>query len=136
MHNYWLGTKIWNITWFQDKMWSLIWEMLNSHSWRIPTKKSQCLLLKIQTYSSFLSFSAKLAMSSYRFQGNEGRSVQFEPCVKDKILYASSESHRPAFMTLEPIRWQLRSWELMSISNRWLCKLSGKQMSNMADILF
>ena len=49
-----------------------------------------------------------------------------------KYFNASCELHRPAFMTLEPIRWQLRSWELMSILNRWLCKLSGKQMSNMA----
>ena len=83
------------------------------HRWRIPTKKSQCLLLKIKTYSSFISFSAKLAMSSYRFQDHECRSVQFEPCVKDKILNASCELHRPAFMTLEPIRWHCKfCWEL------------------------
>ena len=45
--------------------------------------------------------SAKLAMSSYRLQGHEGRSVQFTTCVKDEILYASSKTHTPAFMTLE-----------------------------------
>ena len=92
------------------------------HSWRIPTTKNQCLLFKIKTFSAL--------------QDHKSRSVQFRTCVKYVKLYASCELHRPAFMTLEPIRWQLRSWELMSILNRWLCKLSGKQMSNMADILF
>ena len=94
------------------------------------------IILMLLLYSSFLSFSAKLAMSSYRLQGHEGRSVQFKLSLVSVNFNASCELHRPAFMTLEPIRWQLRSWELMSILNRWLCKLSGKQMSNMADILF
>ena len=54
-------------------------------------------------YSSFLSFSAKLAMSSYLLQGHEGRSVQFATCVKVNIPYESFKLYRPAFMTLELI---------------------------------
>ena len=84
-------------------------------------------------YSSFLSFSAKLALSSYRFQGHEGRSVQFATCVKVKILYASFELHRPAFMTLEPIRWCCKfCWEaekMMRISNNKINKAASTKLS-------
>ena len=37
-------------------------------------------------YSSFLSFSAKLAMSSSQLQGIEGRSVQFATCVEVEVI--------------------------------------------------
>ena len=47
--------------------------------------------------------SAKLAMSSYRLQGHEDRSVQFATCVKVYAYFRKFELHRPAFMTLEPI---------------------------------
>ena len=62
-----------------------------NHSWRIPTTKSQCLLFKIKTFSAL--------------QDHKSRSVQFRTCVKYVKLYASCELHRPAFMTLEPIRF-------------------------------
>ena len=58
----------------------------------------------LQNYSSFLSFSAKLEKSSYQFQGHEDRSVHFATCVKVYAYFRKFELHRPAFMTLEPIR--------------------------------
>ena len=61
------------------------------HSWRIPTIKNLCLLFKIKTFSAF--------------QDHKSRSVQFRTCVKYVKLNASCELHRPAFMTLEPIRF-------------------------------
>ena len=68
---------------------------------------------KLLLNSSFLSFSAKLAMSSYRLQGHEGRSVQFKLSLVSVNFNASCELHRPAFMTLEPIRWHCKfCWEL------------------------
>ena len=39
-----------------------------------------------------------------QLQGHKGRCVQFATCVKYFIFNASCELHRPAFMTLEPIR--------------------------------
>ena len=61
--------------------------------------------LVVRNSHHFLSFSTKLATSSYRLQGHEGRSVQFKTCVEYFNFYASSKLHRPVFMTLEPIRW-------------------------------
>ena len=43
-----------------------------------------------------------------QLQGHKGRCVQFATCVKYFIFNASCESHRPAFMTLEPIRWRCK----------------------------
>ena len=68
---------------------------ISSHSWRIPTTKNRCLLFKIKTFSAL--------------QDHKSRSVQFRTCVKYVKLYASCELHRPAFMTLEPIRWRLEA---------------------------
>ena len=39
-----------------------------------------------------------------QLQGHKGRCVHFGTCVKNFIFNASCELHRPAFMTLEPIR--------------------------------
>ena len=83
----------WNIRWTLCLVCS-IWYLRclkNKHSWRIPTKKDQCLLFKIKTFSAL--------------QDHKSRSVQFRTCVKYVKLYASCELHRPAFMTLEPIRF-------------------------------
>ena len=79
--------------------------------------RSMMLLLyfKILIISQLLS---KTTKSSYRLQGHEGRSVQFELSLVSANFYASCKLHRPVFMTLEPIRWLcslLRSWEMMSI---------------------
>ena len=79
--------------------------------------RSMMLLLyfKILIISQLLS---KTTKSSYRLQGHEGRSVQFELSLVSVNFYASCKLHRPVFMTLEPIRWLcslLRSWEMMSI---------------------
>ena len=69
--------------------------------------------LVVRNSHHFLSFSTKLATSSYRLQGHEGRSVQFKTCVEYFNFYASCKLHRPAFMTLEPIRWHCKfCWEL------------------------
>ena len=38
--------------------------------------------LVVRNSHHFLSFSTKLATSSYRHQGHEGRSVQFKTCVE------------------------------------------------------
>ena len=55
----------------------------------------------VATFALFSCLVAKIATSSYRLQGHEGRSVQFTTCVKDEMLYASSKLHTPAFITLE-----------------------------------
>ena len=69
--------------------------------------------LVVRSSHHFLSFSTKLASSSYRLQGHEGRSVQFKTCVEYFNFYASCKLHRPAFMTLGPIRWHCKfCWEL------------------------
>ena len=41
--------------------------------------------LVVRSSHHFLSFSTKLATSSYRLQGHEGRSVQFKTCVEYRI---------------------------------------------------
>ena len=48
-----------------------------------------------------------------QLQGHKGRCVQFATCVKYFIFNASCESHRPAFMTLEPIRWRCKFAETL-----------------------
>ena len=77
---------------------SITYYLVSTHSLWIPTKKISVYYSKSKHTHHF---SAQLAMSSYLFQGHEGRSVQFAPCVKDEILYASSKLHTPAFITLE-----------------------------------
>ena len=59
------------------------------------------LYFKILIISQLLS---KTTKSSYRLQGHEGRSVQFELSLVSVNFYASCKLHRPVFMTLEPIR--------------------------------
>ena len=75
----------------------------SSFCWVFPLV--MMLLLYCSKYSSFLSFSSKLAISSYRLQCHEGMPVQFTTCIQYFNFYATCVLHRPAFMTLEPIKW-------------------------------
>ena len=72
--------------WFISKR-----QIMNITLYKFQQKKNQCLLFKIKTFSAL--------------QDHKSRSVQFRTCVKYVKLYASCELHRPAFMTLEPIRF-------------------------------
>ena len=73
------------------------------------------IILMLLLYSSFVSFSAKLEMSSYRLQGYEGRSVQFATCVKvcaylRKFEFNSNRrdyNHLPIFDK----KWKIRSFK-------------------------
>ena len=79
------------------------------HRWRIPTKKISVYFSKSKLTHHF----SASAMSFYRLQGHEGRSVQFKLSLVSVNFNASCELHRPAFMTLEPIRWHCKfCWEL------------------------
>ena len=69
-------------------------------------------LMMLLLYFNILIISqllSKTTKSSYRLQGHEGRSVQFELSLVSANFYASCKLHRPVFMTLEPI-WCLCSF--------------------------
>ena len=54
--------------------------------------------------SAFTFQNQNILSTTLQLQGHKGRCVQFGTCVKHFIFNASCELHRPAFMTLEPIR--------------------------------
>ena len=63
--------------------------------------------------SVFTFQNQNILSTTLQLQGHKGRCVHFGTCVKNFIFNASCESHRPAFMTLEPIRWHCKfCWEL------------------------
>ena len=57
--------------------------------------------------SVFTFQNQNILSTTLQLQGYKGRCVQFGTCVKHFIFNASCELHRPAFMTLEPIRFLL-----------------------------
>ena len=73
------------------------------------------LLTNLKEKRSVFTFQNQNILSTtLQLQGHKGRRVQFGTCVKNFILNASCELHRPAFMTLEPIRFLLSCWEIIS----------------------
>ena len=75
---------------------------------------SQYTLDEFEGKKSVFTFQNQNILSTtLQLQGHKGRCVHFGTCVKYFIFNASCELHRPAFMTLEPIRWHCKfCWEL------------------------
>ena len=72
------------------------------------------LLTNLKEKKSVFTFQIQNILSkALQLQGHKCRCVQFATCVKYFIFNASCESHRPAFMTLEPIRWRCKFAETL-----------------------
>ena len=72
------------------------------------------LLTNSKEKKSVFTFQIQNILSkALQLQGHKGRCVQFATCVKYFIFNASCELHRPAFMTLEPIRWRCKFAETL-----------------------
>ena len=84
---------------------SITYYLVSTHALWIPTKKS---VFTIQNQNILII--SQLLSKTYNVilfvPSHEGRSVQFATCVKVYAYLRKFELHRPAFMTLEPIRWR------------------------------